>query len=81
MSASDLELRERDLARRIAEKEREIGEDLELIRQTARYTARQVSTVTVAAVAGVALLVGTWVTWRAFHAFGRRRYVPAGYVR
>jgi hypothetical protein len=70
MPRFDLELHERDLARRIAEKERDIGASIEAIRRQ----ARQVSTTTLSVVAGAAILLGAWVTWRAFRVFPRPRH-------
>jgi hypothetical protein len=60
MPTSDLELGGKDLERRIAEKEREIGDDLALI----RASARQASTTAVQVAAGGAVLLGAWVVWR-----------------
>ena len=71
MPLSELEREQRDLVRRIAQKERDIGHDLELL----RHNARQASTMTLAVLAGVGVVVGAFVTWRAFRAFGRPRYV------
>lgn len=70
MPRFDLERQERDLARRIAEKERDIGYELDQLRRT----ARSASTLTVSLLAGAALLVGAWVTYRAFRVFPRARY-------
>ena len=74
MPPSDLEREQQQLVRAIAEKERQIGEDLELIRQTVQRTARQASTTTLAVLAGVGLLIGAFVTIRAVRAL-RPRYV------
>jgi hypothetical protein len=72
MPLSDLELRERDLELRIAEKERAIGRDLEAIRAAARRASATVGRVGMGAVA----LVGLFATWRLFQAVRGRVAFP-----
>jgi hypothetical protein len=60
MPQSDLERTERELERRIAEKERAIGDDLALI----RANARQASTTAMQVAAAGAALVGAFLLMR-----------------
>lgn len=64
----EIQAREGELARRIADKRRDIALRVAALRRTARTA----TAVTVAALAGTALMLGAWVAWRGLARLSRR---------